>query len=317
MKIVVLDGYTLSADRNDWRALDELGETVVYDRTEKADIVQRARQAEVLLTNKCVIDRQVMEQLPELKYIGVLATGYNIVDIQAAAEKGIVVTNVPAYSTESVAQMVFAHILNLTQQVGHYAAEVRDNVWSNQPDFNYRNTPVIELAGKRIGIVGFGRTGAATARLAAAFGMEVAVYTSKPESALPAGYHKVGLDELFASSDVVSLHCPLNQQTAEMVNASRLAQMKQGAILINTGRGGLVDEAALAEALKAGRLLGAGLDVLTSEPPAADHPLIHLPNCFITPHIAWATAEARARLLDRVVENIKAWVAGSPVNVVG
>lgn len=317
MKIVVLDGYTLSADRNDWRALDELGETVVYDRTEKTDIVQRVRQAEVLLTNKCVIDRQVMEQLPELKYIGVLATGYNIVDIQAAAEKGIVVTNVPAYSTESVAQMVFAHILNLTQQVGHYAAEVRDNVWSNQPDFSYRNTPVIELAGKRIGIVGFGRTGAATARLAAAFGMEVAVYTSKPESALPAGYHKVGLDELFASSDVVSLHCPLNQQTAEMVNASRLAQMKQGAILINTGRGGLVDEAALAEALKAGRLLGAGLDVLTSEPPAADHPLIHLPNCFITPHIAWATAEARARLLDRVVENIKAWVAGSPVNVVG
>lgn len=317
MKIVVLDGYTLSADRNDWRALDELGEAVVYDRTEKTDIVQRAQQAEVLLTNKCVIDRQVMEQLPELKYIGVLATGYNIVDIQAAAEKGIVVTNVPAYSTESVAQMVFAHILNLTQQVGHYAAEVRDNVWSNQPDFSYRNTPVIELAGKRIGIVGFGRTGAATARLAAAFGMEVAVYTSKPESALPAGYHKVGLDELFASSDVVSLHCPLNQQTAEMVNASRLAQMKQGAILINTGRGGLVDEAALAEALKAGRLLGAGLDVLTSEPPAADHPLIHLPNCFITPHIAWATAEARARLLDRVVENIKAWVAGSPVNVVG
>lgn len=317
MKIVVLDGYTLSADRNDWRALDELGETVVYDRTEKTDIVQRAQQAEVLLTNKCVIDRQVMEQLPELKYIGVLATGYNIVDIQAAAEKGIVVTNVPAYSTESVAQMVFAHILNLTQQVGHYAAEVRDNVWSNQPDFSYRNTSVIELAGKRIGIVGFGRTGAATARLAAAFGMEVAVYTSKPESALPAGYHKVGLDELFASSDVVSLHCPLNQQTAEMVNASRLAQMKQGAILINTGRGGLVDEAALAEALKAGRLLGAGLDVLTSEPPAADHPLIHLPNCFITPHIAWATAEARARLLDRVVENIKAWVAGSPVNVVG
>lgn len=317
MKIVVLDGYTLSADRNDWRALDELGEAVVYDRTEKTDIVQRAQQAEVLLTNKCVIDRQVMEQLPELKYIGVLATGYNIVDIQAAAEKGIVVTNVPAYSTESVAQMVFAHILNLTQQVGHYAAEVRDNVWSNQPDFSYRNTPVIELAGKRIGIVGFGRTGAATARLAAAFGMEVAVYTSKPASALPAGYHKVGLDELFASSDVVSLHCPLNQQTAEMVNASRLAQMKQGAILINTGRGGLVDEAALAEALKAGRLLGAGLDVLTSEPPAADHPLIHLPNCFITPHIAWATAEARARLLDRVVENIKAWVAGSPVNVVG
>lgn len=317
MKIVVLDGYTLSADRNDWRALDELGETVVYDRTEKTDIVQRAQQAEVLLTNKCVIDRQVMEQLPELKYIGVLATGYNIVDIQAAAEKGIVVTNVPAYSTESVAQMVFAHILNLTQQVGHYAAEVRDNVWSNQPDFSYRNTPVIELAGKRIGIVGFGRTGAATARLAAAFGMEVAVYTSKPESALPAGYHKVGLDELFASSDVVSLHCPLNQQTAEMVNASHLAQMKQGAILINTGRGGLVDEAALAEALKAGRLLGAGLDVLTSEPPAADHPLIHLPNCFITPHIAWATAEARARLLDRVVKNIKAWVAGSPVNVVG
>lgn len=317
MKIVVLDGYTLSADRNDWRALDKLGETVVYDRTEKADIVQRAQQAEVLLTNKCVIDRQVMEQLPELKYIGVLATGYNIVDIQAAAEKGIVVTNVPAYSTESVAQMVFAHILNLTQQVGHYAAEVRDNVWSNQPDFSYRNTPVIELAGKRIGIVGFGRTGAATARLAAAFGMEVAVYTSKPESALPAGYRKVGLDELFASSDVVSLHCPLNQQTAEMVNASRLAQMKQGAILINTGRGGLVDEAALAEALKAGRLLGAGLDVLTSEPPATDHPLIHLPNCFITPHIAWATAEARARLLDRVVENIKVWAAGSPVNVVG
>ena len=275
---------------------------------------ERSRNAEVLLTNKTVIDRNAIDNLPLLKYIGVLATGYNVVDLSAAKQRGLVVTNVPAYSTDSVAQMVFAHLLNITQRVGHYSDEVRFGKWCGQSDFSYWDTSLIELAGKKIGIVGFGHTGQATARIAGSFGMEVYVYTSKQQRDLPEGVRKCELNDLFALCDVVSLHCPLNAETKEMVNGSRLSLMKSDAILINTGRGGLIDENALATALKEHKLLAAGLDVLFSEPPQPDNPLLKLTNCFITPHIAWATREARIRLMKQVIENLKAYINGNPIN---
>lgn len=314
MKIVVLDGFTLNPGDFTWERLEELGELTVHDRTAPDDVLRRAAGAEVLLTNKTVLSAETIGLLPELKYIGVLATGYNVVDIQAARERGIVVTNIPAYSTGSVAQMVFAHILNITQRVAHYASEVQNGMWSSQPDFCYWNTPLIELAGKKIGIVGFGHTGQATAAIARSFGMEVCVYTSKCESELPEGTVKMDLNDLFRNCDIVSLHCPLNAETKEMVNAFRLSLMKRNAILINTGRGGLIDEKALEEALMEGRLLGAGLDVLSTEPAPASNPLLKLKNCFITPHIAWATREARVRLMTQAVENLKAYINGNPIN---
>lgn len=277
-------------------------------------VVRRAKDAEVILTNKTVLDEFVLGLLPNLKYIGVLATGYNVVDLEAARKRGIVVTNIPAYSTESVAQMAIAHLLNITQQVAHYAGEVQNGVWSAQPDFCYWNTPLIELAGKKMGIVGFGNTGQATARIAEALGMEIWVYTSKPKKCLPKKYQKADLNELFSICDVVSLHCPLTPDTKEMVNSFRLSLMKQGAILINTSRGGLIDEKALEQALLSGKLLGAGLDVLSSEPALNGNPLLKLKNCFITPHIAWATREARYRLMNQAVENLKAWLNGNPIN---
>lgn len=316
MKIVVLDGYTLYSEREKWTALEQLGELVIYPRTSREETVPRALDADVLFTNKTVLDGEIIMQLPRLKYIGVLATGYNIVDVKAAAARGVVVTNVPAYSTDSVAQMAFAHLLNITQRVDHYAGEVRMGVWSGQPDFCYQNTPLTELAGKVIGIVGLGRTGAATARVAEAFGMVVWAYTSKTQEKLPVGWKKVGLDELFAGADVVSLHCPLNEQTAHLVNASRLAIMKESAVLINTGRGGLVDEVALAEALSSGKLRAAGLDVMVSEPPVADNPLLRLENCFITPHLAWATDEAKQRLMKQAAANLDAWMKNEPINII-
>lgn len=316
MKIVVLDGYTLYSEREKWTALEQLGELVIYPRTCREETVPRALDADVLFTNKTVLDGEIIMQLPRLKYIGVLATGYNIVDVKAAAARGVVVTNVPAYSTDSVAQMAFAHLLNITQRVDHYAGEVRMGVWSGQPDFCYQNTPLTELAGKVIGIVGLGRTGAATARVAEAFGMVVWAYTSKTQEKLPVGWKKVGLDELFAGADVVSLHCPLNEQTAHLVNASRLAIMKESAVLINTGRGGLVDEVALAEALSSGKLRAAGLDVMVSEPPVADNPLLRLENCFITPHLAWATDEAKQRLMKQAAANLDAWMKNEPINII-
>lgn len=316
MKIVVLDGYTLYSEREKWTALEQLGELVIYPRTSREETVSRALDADVLFTNKTVLDGEIIMQLPRLKYIGVLATGYNIVDVKAAAARGVVVTNVPAYSTDSVAQMAFAHLLNITQRVDHYAGEVRMGVWSGQPDFCYQNTPLTELAGKVIGIVGLGRTGAATARVAEAFGMVVWAYTSKTQEELPVGWKKVGLDELFAGADVVSLHCPLNEQTAHLVNASRLAIMKESAVLINTGRGGLVDEVALAEALSSGKLRAAGLDVMVSEPPVADNPLLRLENCFITPHLAWATDEAKQRLMKQAAANLDAWMKNEPINII-
>ena len=314
MKIVVLDAYTLNPGERRWEELEELGEVVVHDRTAQLDVVRRAKDAEVVLTNKTILDGFILNLLPKLKYIGVLATGYNVVDLDVARQRGIVVTNIPAYSTQSVAQMAIAHLLNITQRVAHYAHEVHNGVWSAQPDFCYWNTPLIELAGKKIGIVGFGNAGQATAQIAEALGMEVWVYTSKPKKSLPKKYQKVTLNELFSACDVVSLHCPLTAENKEMVNSFRLSLMKQGAILINTSRGGLIDEKALEQALLSGKLLGAGLDVLSSEPVPNGNQLLKLKNCFITPHIAWATRESRMRLMNQAVENLKAWMEGRTIN---
>ena len=315
MKIVVLDGFAMNPGDLSWAELEKLGDVTVYDRTAPEELMQRAEGVPVLFTNKTILNGDAIRALPNLKYIGVLATGYNIVDIEAARECGIVVTNIPAYSTNSVAQMVFAHILNITHHVDHYANEARQGVWSNQADFSYSNSPLIELAGKKMGIVGLGNTGSATARIAQSFGLEVYAFTSKPLMALPKGMVKVAsIDELFATCDIVSLHCPLTPDTKELVNARRLSMMKKSAILINTGRGPLINESDLAEALNEGRLAAAGLDVMVSEPPLENNPLLRCKNCFITPHIAWATKEARMRLMNQTVANLQAYLGGNIIN---
>ncbi len=315
MNIVVLDGFTMNPGDLSWSELEKLGTLKVYDRTLPEQLLGRAADAEAVLTNKTVINASALRNMPKLKYVGVLATGYNVVDITVAKELGIVVTNIPAYSTESVAQMVFAHILNITHSVGCYAQEAHAGVWSRQADFSYTNRPLMELYGKRIGIIGLGNTGSATARIAKAFGMEVLAYTSKPQSALPEGVNKAtSVEEIFSNSDIVSLHCPLNDKTAEIVNAHHLSLMKESAILINTGRGGLVNENDLAEALKSHRIKAAGLDVMVNEPPMENNPLLGLDNCFITPHIAWATYEARTRLMNQTVMNLKSFIEGKIIN---
>ena len=314
MKIVVLDGYGLNPGDLSWSAWEALGEIKVYDRTSPSELLERSAGAEVLVTNKTLITANDMVSLPELKYIGVLATGYNVVDIDAAKARGIVVTNIPAYSTSSVAQMVFAHVLNITQRVGYYANENTQGRWTNNADFCYWDTNLVELDGKKMGIVGYGNIGKATARIALAFGMEVLAYTSKEQKDLPQGIKKATLDELFTESDVVSLHCPLTPETKELVNADRLKTMKPSAILINTGRGPLVNEQDLADALNEGRIAGAGLDVLSVEPSVANNPLLSAKNCFITPHIAWATKEARTRLMDIAINNLRSYQEGNIIN---
>ena len=314
MKIIVLDGYGLNPGDLNWDGFEALGELTVYDRTLPSELMERAAGAEVLITNKTLITAENMADLPELKYIGVLATGYNVVDIDAAKDRGIVVTNIPAYSTASVAQMVFAHILNITQRVGYYADENKQGRWTKNADFCYWDTQLVELQGKKMGIVGFGNIGQATARIAQAFGMEVCVYSSKPQFVLPSGIKKMDLDELFAECDVISLHCPLTPDTKEMVNAERLSKMKSNAILINTGRGPLINEQDLANALNEGRIAAAGLDVLSVEPSVEGNPLLTARNCFITPHIAWATLEARTRLMEIAVQNLKSYLNGQIIN---
>ena len=314
MKIIVLDGYGLNPGDLTWKGFEELGELTVYDRTSPSELLERAAGADALVTNKTLITSENMDALPDLKYIGVLATGYNVVDIDAAKARGIVVTNIPAYSTASVAQMVFAHILNITQRVGYYADENKQGRWTKNADFCYWDTHLVELQGKKMGIVGFGNIGQATARIAQAFGMEVCVYSSKPQFALPSGIKKMELDELFEECDVVSLHCPLTPDTKEMVNANRLSKMKPNAILINTGRGPLINEQDLADALNEGKIAAAGLDVLSVEPSVEGNPLLGARNCFITPHIAWATLEARTRLMDIAVQNLKSYLKGQIVN---
>ena len=264
-----------------------------------------------------MINSETMAALPDLKYIGVMATGYNVVDINAARERGIIITNIPAYSTDSVAQMVFAHILNITNSVAHYAEANRKGRWSSNADFCYWDTQLTELAGKTIGIVGLGHIGKKVARIARDFGMDVFAYTSKHSASLPDGIQKTTLEGLLGVSDILTLHCPLNDDTREMINAETIKRMKHGAILINTGRGPLGNEYDVACALKSGQLGGYGADVMCQEPPAADNPLFDAPNAFITPHVAWATLEARGRLMKTAVENIKAFANGDPINVVG
>lgn len=314
MKITILDGYGMNPGDLSWDGIAALGELKVYDRTAPSEVIARSADSEALLTNKTVLDGETLRALPKLKYVGVLATGYNVVDTATARQLGIVVTNIPAYSTMSVAQMVFAHLLNVTDRVEHYAEENRNGRWSRNPDFCYWDTPVTELAGKTFGIVGLGHIGQAVAKIALAFGMKVIAFTSKEPEHLPDGVSKAGLDTLFAESDVVSLHCPLTPSTEKLINRQTLSEMKPGAILINTGRGPLIDEQAVADALRGGKLGAFCADVLSSEPPAADNPLLSAPNSFITPHIAWASKEARERLMQIAVANLKAFIEGHPVN---
>lgn len=314
MKIVILDGYAANPGDLSWDGLKALGECTIYDRTAPEDVLERAKGAEAILTNKVAITAGHMAALPDLKYIGVLATGYNIIDIAAAKERGIIVTNIPAYSTPSVAQMVFAHILNITNRVQHYTDEIREDKWTDSNDFCFWDTPLIELLGKKIGLIGLGQTGYNTARLAIGFGMKVWAYTSKSRLQLPPEIRKAELNQLFRECDIVSLHCPLTEATRNLVNAERLAMMKPTAIIINTARGPLVNEQDLADALNSGKIYAAGVDVLSTEPPRADNPLLTARNCFITPHIAWATSAARERLQTILLENIKAYLDGKPVN---
>jgi glycerate dehydrogenase len=313
--IIVVDAHCLNPGDLSWQKLEELGDCVFYDRTKPSELSGRIQNADIVLTNKVVLARDTISSCSRLKYIGVTATGYNIVDIAAAREHGVVVTNVPTYGTTSVAQMVFAHLLNLTQRVGDHARAVREGRWTTSPDWCFWDYPLIEIAGMTLGIIGFGRIGQAVARLARAFGMHLLAHSRSP-IAVEAGVREVDLETVFRASDVLSLHCPLTAETSRLVNKQRLALMKPTAFLINTSRGQLVDEQALADALNNGRLAGAGLDVLEMEPPAADNPLFTAKNCYITPHIAWATHASRKRLLDAATDNVAAFLRGDPQNIV-
>ena len=316
MKITVLDGYGLNPGDLSWEPIAQLGELTVFPRTSAEEFYAHAEGADILLTNKTLITAEHIDRLPDLKYIGILATGYNVVDIEAARKHGIPVCNIPAYSTRSVAQMVFALLLAITNRVEHYAEENRKGRWSRNPDFCYWDTPLMELSGKKMGIVGLGHTGMATARIALAFGMEVYACTSKSPLQLGTDIRKSTMEELFSACDVISLNCPLTPETHHLVNPHTLALMKPGAILINTGRGPLINEQDLANALNNGTIYAAGVDVLSQEPPRADNPLLSARNCYITPHIAWASTAARERLMQIMLENIKAYQDGKPVNVV-
>ena len=316
MKIVVLDGYTLNPGDLSWDELERVGDIKVYERTPEDKTLERARDAEIIFTNKVILDQEIIKKLTKLKYIGVLATGYNVVDLQAASEKGIVVTNIPAYSTNSVAQMVFAHLLELAMNVGHHSSRVYEGAWVNSRDFCFWERPLTELYGLTMGIIGFGRIGRAVGNLAQAFGMKVIAHNRSQPVSLPQWVRMAAIDDVFSTSDVVSLHCPLTAENEKMVNAQRLKQMKNSAFLINTARGALIDEQALADALNNGDIAGAGLDVLSTEPPQKDNPLLKAKNCFITPHIAWATKSARIRLMNIAADNLKHFIDGKPVNVV-
>lgn len=317
MKIVVLDGHTLNPGDLSWDELKKLGECEVFDRTPASDTVARAQHAEVVLTNKVVLSKEILPQLKVLRYVGVLATGYNVVDIAAAKALNIPVTNIPTYGTESVAQMVMAHLLNLSQRVGHHADTVRAGRWSQSVDFCYWDYPLVELSGLTMGIVGFGRIGRSAARMARAFGMKIMAYDAYPIKG--EGSEEVtvtDIETLFRQSDVVSLHCPLTETNKKFINTKLLSLMKKTAFLINTSRGPLIDEKALAEALNNGVIAGAGIDVLETEPPKAGSPLFQAKNCYITPHISWATHAARQRLMNTAVENVQAFLNGKPQNVV-
>jgi len=311
MKIVVLDGYGANPGDLSWENMAALGELTVYDRTAPEDIPSRIGDAEIILTNKCVITREIMQNTKRLKYVGVLATGYNVVDTAAARELGVTVTNIPAYSTDSVAQLVFALLLEICHHVGHHSEAVHSGRWTNSPDFCFWDYPLMELAGKTMGIVGYGRIGKKVAEIARALGMNVLAWTRTPRDP-----ECVSLDELLQKSDVVSLHCPLFPETKNLINKDTIAKMKTGAILINTSRGPVINDQDVRDALDSGKLGAVAADVATVEPIPADNPLLGAKNMFFTPHIAWATFEARARLMDIAVANVRAFIAGEPVNVV-
>ncbi|MEO0475114.1 MAG: D-2-hydroxyacid dehydrogenase [Planctomycetota bacterium] len=323
-RIVVLDGYTTSPlppDAPDdggevsWHPLTRLGDLSVYLRTTASEIVQRVGDAGIALTNKTPIGEEVFAACKGLKYVGVLATGVNVVDLEAAKAYGVTVTNIPGYSAPSVAQHVFALLLELCNRTAEHDRAVHDGQWANCDDFSFTTGPLVELAGKTLGIVGMGAIGQATARVGHAMGMTIAAYSRTPKE-LDYPVTWLGVDALFEQADVVSLHCPLTPKTEGLVNSARLASMKTSSYIINTGRGPLIDEQALADALANGTIAGAGLDVLSSEPPSEDNPLLTAPNCIITPHIAWATVASRSRLLKIAADNVKAYLDGSPVNVV-
>ena len=316
MNIVVLDGYTANPNDLSWEPLEAFGKLTIYDRTSADELIKRAQDADIILTNKCRLKEEELKQLSKLKYIGVLATGYNNIDTEYAHKHEIVVSNIPSYSTESVVQMTFAHIFNITNQISHYASEVRAGQWSQNPDFCYWNTPLQELAGRTLGIIGLGNIGMRVAQVAHCLGMDVFALTSKEKDQLPTGVQKTTLEGLLGVADILTLHCPLSPDTYHLINEERLAMMREGAILINTSRGALVDEQAVANALESGRLQAYGADVMSKEPPLADNPLLRQAHAHLTPHIAWATLEARQRLIKTGIENVKAFVEGQPQNVV-
>ncbi|MCF1715077.1 D-2-hydroxyacid dehydrogenase [Flavihumibacter sp. RY-1] len=318
MKIVVLDGYTLNPGDLSWKGLEAQGTLIVYDRTAPDQVVERAKEATIVLTNKTALTADQLAELPELKFISVLATGFNIIDIEATKQLGITVSNVPGYSSYSVVQLCFALLFELTHRVQQHSDAVHQGQWVNAPDFSFWQQPLVELAGKKMGLIGLGDIGQKMTDMALALGMEVLAHSRTRKGRLESQRFKwVELDELFREADVVSLHCPLTPQTKDIINAARLRQMKQTSYLLNTARGPLIVEADLAQALNEGWIAGAGLDVLSVEPPSADNPLLTAKNCLITPHIAWASVEARTRLLEETIANVKAFIAGKPRNVIG
>lgn len=316
MKIVVMDGKGVNPGDMSWKQIQQFGELIVYERTTSEEIIDHVGDAEIVLTNKTVFDEDTIAKLKNVKYIGVLATGYNVVDLKAASKRGIVVTNIPAYSTDNVAQMTFAHILNVTNQVDHYARASRDGEWSRCPDFCYWDKPLVELAGKTIGIIGLGNIGMKVANIALNFGMNVIAYTSKEPKEIPNGINKASIDNILSDSDIISLHCPLTKQTRELINKDSIAKMKRSVIVVNTGRGPLVNEEDVANALHNGLIGAYCADVMCSEPPSADNPLFVEQNAYITPHVAWASKEARIRLMDIAEKNIHSFLSGKPINVV-
>lgn len=317
MKIVVLDGFTLNPGDNPWTGVESQGDFTVYERTLGNQILERSAGADIILTNKTPLTAETIAQLPDLKFISVLATGFNVVDIEAARKRNIPVSNVPIYGTDSVAQFVFAILLELCHNVALHNGLVKDGAWTNQPDFCFWKTPLVELTGKTMGIIGFGRIGRRTGALAAAFGMKVIAHDLyKGDDPDIENFEWVEMEDLFKRSDVVSLHCPLTPDNTGFVNAALLKTMKPGSFLINTSRGPLVAEKDLAEVLNAGTIAGAGVDVVSTEPIQSDNPLLKAKNCLITPHIAWATLEARQRLMQTTVENVAGFIAGNPTNVV-
>ena len=314
MKTVILDAHTVNPGDLSWDRLKDLTNVDVYPRTQSEQILERCADADIVLTNKVVLDADILNQLPRLKYIGVLAKGYNVVDLDVATRQNIVVTNIPSYSTQSVAQMVWAHLLNITNQVAYYTQQNKGGKWSNSPDFCYYDDIHYELSGKTIGIVGLGNIGSNIAKIAKAFGMKVIAYTSK-KSDLD-GIKKVSMERLFSESDVISLNCPLNKDTYHLVSRSKIQLMKPSAIIINTSRGPVVNEQDVADALNSGEIAAFGCDVLSVEPPTPDNPLLTARNAYITPHIAWATQQARSRLIDICCDNVRAFIKGKPINKV-